>query len=109
MRVLATSLGVPEEAIRTEKRVRRTYDYILRVRETALTEGWDSLILITSEEHRRRADLTFVRNAPDLKVIHAPQPGPGRKRGRWYWTLRQVRQILHEYLGIAYYQLKGWI
>lgn len=109
MRALAKALEVPETAILTEKRVRDTHDYVLRAREQALHYGWKSILLVTSHYHTRRATLTFVRNAPELKVIPIPVlESSYYDRGSGI-TPSQIRSILHEMIGIVVYWIKGWI
>ncbi|MBI1952770.1 MAG: YdcF family protein [Candidatus Omnitrophica bacterium] len=109
MRALLTSLGVPRGAILIETRVSSTYEYVLRVRAVAQTSGWRSILLVTSPYHAKRADLVFRKNAPELKVVHQPV-----LRGRFYHrdgsvTPRQIRGIVHEFLALLAYRMKGWI
>jgi len=71
--------------------------------------GWRSMLLVSSPYHMRRASLTFRRSAPELEIVHAPVP-----QSRFYHRITgpsagQVRGILHEYAGIAYYWLDGKI
>lgn len=109
MAMLAGSLEVPPSAILRETRVRSTLDYVLRVRETARQRNWKRILLVTSPYHGRRADLTFRRNAPELQVVHTPAHESGYYVQRGAVTSRQLRGILHEFLGILYYWLKGWV
>ncbi len=109
MRLLAESLGVPEEAILTEKQVHQTYDYVLRVREWCHEHRWKSILLVTSPYHTRRAALTFTRNVPGLKVVLAPWWESSYYEHTRGITPRQLGSLLHEVLSIGFYWFKGWI
>ncbi len=109
MRSLMIDLGVPREHILQEKRVAHTYDYVLRVKERAASQGWKTCLLVTSPYHARRADLTFSRNVPELTIVHTPvRESIYYARGRWV-NPRQIRGIFHEVAALAYYWVKGWI
>ena len=102
-------MGVPANAVRTETRVNDTRDYVLRVSEAAQTRGWNSILLVTSTYHGRRCRLVFARSAPQLHVLFPVAPVSGYYAHRWGMRPRQLRGILQEYLGIAYYWWRGWI
>lgn len=109
MVILAESLGVPHAAILKETRAPSTKDYVLRVQEAARQRGWSRILLVTSPYHGRRADLTFRHNASELTVVHTPAPESGYYAQNGRITLKQLRGILHEVMGILYYRLRGWI
>lgn len=109
MVALAKNIGIPASDLSTEILVTNTYDYVLQVRETARRQGWHRLLLVTSPYHTRRADLTFRRNAPELTVLQAPVPQSGYYARSEPVTLRQIRGVLHEFLGLLFYWIKGWI
>ena len=109
MMALATNQGVPTSDLSMEISVTNTYDYILKVRQIARQRGWHRLLLVTSPYHTRRADLTFRHNAPELTVLHAPVPESGYYSRREVLTLRQIRGVLHEYLGLFSYWVRDWI
>ncbi len=109
MQALAESLGVPPSAILTETRVHQTYDYVLRVKERAAERGWHSILLVTSPYHTRRAALTFSKIAPELKVLLIPQRKSSFYSREGAIEIRQIDGILHEYVGILLYWLRGWI
>jgi len=109
MEALAKNIGIPASDLSTEILVTNTYDYVLQVREIARRQGWHRLLLVTSPYHTRRADLVFRRNAPELTVFHAPVPQSGYYARSEPLTLRQIRGVLHEFLGLLFYWIKGWI
>ncbi len=109
MVALAKNLGIPASDLSTEILVTNTYDYVLQVRETARRKGWHRLLLVTSPYHTRRADLTFRRNAPELTVFQAPVSESGYYARSEPVTLRKIRGVLHEFLGLFYYWIRDWI
>jgi len=109
MRALTESLGIPSAHIHTEARVSDTHSYVLRANEICAAQGWDTIVLLTSTYHGRRAQLTFARNAPALRVIYPTVPLGSFYAHRWGITPHQLRGILHEYLGMLYYWWKGWL
>lgn len=109
MSALAKDLGIPPSALSKETRVARTYDYILRIGETAQREHWGSILLVTSPYHTRRARLTFRKNVPALGVFPMPVKNSSYYAQGWILQPRQLHGILHEYLGILYYRLRGWL
>jgi len=102
-------LEVPPSAILTATDVQHTLDYVLAVGAQAQQQDWEEILLVTSPYHSRRADLTFRRNTPNLKVIHAPVPRSAYYAHRWGIRWRQLKSLLHELAALLYYKLRGWI
>lgn len=118
MKILAVSLGVPEEAIILEDRAKNTYENVKFTKRILDDKGWDEILLVSSPYHMRRASLVAKKVAPEIKIIHTPIPESQfyrhgiRPNGEKTWkqvSLRQIRALLHEYLGIVYYWWKGYI
>lgn len=119
MKALAISQGIPSDAVILEGKASNTYENVEFTKEILNAKGWRKIILVSSPYHMLRASLVFKRIAKDIRVVYSPIPNSlfysRQKRdiqGRRIWrrvNLRQVRAIVHEYLGIAYYRLKGWI
>lgn len=120
MKALAVSLGVPEKDIILESKATSTYENVIFTQRIAASRGWKRIILITSPYNTRRVELLFKKNFPSSEVILAPIPqskffsepenakaGPLHRFKKI--NLRQIRAILHEYLAIGYYYLKGYI
>ncbi|MDO8730207.1 MAG: ElyC/SanA/YdcF family protein, partial [Candidatus Omnitrophota bacterium] len=84
-------------------------DYVQEVHRLATSKGWDSILLVTSPYHTRRAHLTFARNAPELEVFQAPISESNFYARRNGISVRQLRGILHEWMALIYYRLRGWI
>lgn len=109
MKELAMSLDVPSDVIVLETTAANTRYNVISVRRLLQQHGWDSIVLVSSPYHMRRAMLTWRRLAPEVTVIPSPVPVSqfyAHDRGA---SLEQIRGILHEYLGIVYYWWKGWI
>lgn len=108
MRALAEDLKIPASAITTVTNVRNTRDYALEVGKIAQREHWDSILLVTSPYHTRRAVLTFSRNVPGLTVFLAPSHSNFYSHQRKILP-RQLRGILQETAALLYYRWKDWI
>ena len=109
MKILAVSLGVPEEAIILEKKAGSTYENVVFVREILDRHDWRSILLISSPYHMRRALLTWQKVAPRITVIARPVPQSQFYSHSLGANLEQIRGILWEYLAIVLYWWKGWI
>jgi uncharacterized SAM-binding protein YcdF (DUF218 family)/glycosyltransferase involved in cell wall biosynthesis len=110
MKELALSQGLPATAIILEQQARNTHENVTRVQEILDRHGWTQIILVSSPFHMRRAVWTWRKAAPDVTVIPAPvQASQFYAHGGKGLSLEQIGGILHEYLGIVYYWLKGWI
>jgi len=119
MKALAVSLGIPKDAIILEDKAKNTYENIKFSKEILERNHWNKIILISSPYHMRRVSFVFNKHANKLKVSFAPVPHssfyahPSRdNKGRRNWkriNVRQIKGIIHEYIGIIYYRLKGWI
>jgi len=64
---------------------------------------------VSSPYHMRRSLLVFHRQAPELEVIAAPVVESVFFARGIPVPFKQWRAILHEYAGIVYYWLKGWV
>jgi uncharacterized SAM-binding protein YcdF (DUF218 family) len=109
MQALAVSMGVPPSAILLESHARNTLENVQFTSAIARRNGWRSLLLVSSPYHMRRSLLTFRKQAPELRVTPAPMTDSVFFRRGPVVALAQWRAILHEYAGIVYYWLKGWL
>jgi uncharacterized SAM-binding protein YcdF (DUF218 family) len=118
MKLLAVSLGVPEGAIILEDKATNTYQNVRLTSKILEEKHYTKILLVTSPYNTLRASLVFRKYAPGIKVIYTPIP-----KSRFYEhgydfkgrrvlkqiNIKQIRGIVHEYLGILYYRLKGYI
>lgn len=98
----------------TEDRSRTTAENARYSAELLTQRGIYRVLLVSHAMHMARAEGVFRRAG--LEVIPAPtafhRRGP-LDRGVTAWlprvsALRQTNQALHEYLGMAWYRLRGW-
>lgn len=119
MKAVAISLGVPQEAIILEESAKNTYENIKFTDEILEKEKWKKIMLVSSPYHMLRSSLTFKKITKERKIIYTPVPeslfyahGKKDSHGKRIWkriNIEQIRAIVHEYLGIAYYWWKGWV
>lgn len=100
MQALAEQLGVDARHIVVEDRSARTTENAREVAQLLRARAISSLLLVTSAVHMRRAKLCFEHEG--LEVSCAPVP-PRVHDARF------VRDVFHEYLGLAYYRVQRWI
>jgi uncharacterized SAM-binding protein YcdF (DUF218 family) len=114
MRDALIGLGVPAERIRLEERSQTTVDEAMLVAPILRDLGVRSLVLVTSASHMPRAAAVF--RAEGFTVVPA---------AAWDYSKRQrvravrlwpsvegwhlSRSLLHEWLGLVYYSLNGWM
>jgi len=109
MRDLAVAQGVPSVAITIEERATNTHENVKFSDEILRARGWQSILLVSSPYHMRRALMVWRKLAPDIAVTPTPPP-----RSQFYdhargATLEQLGGILYEYLAIFGYWQKGWV
>ena len=107
MRLLARSLGVTDSAILLEPRGRNTFEQASEVSGILRQRGVRSALLVSSPYHMRRALWTFRRQGPEISWISAPVPQSlfYGEEGQVRWD--HLRALLHEYLAIFYYWVRG--
>jgi len=109
MKLIALSMGVPKRNIILEQRANSTYENVIFSKEILDKNKWNSILLVSSPYHMRRARLVFNKWKNNLEVTYTPV-----KICQFYYRpeglkLSQIKAIAHEYLGIAYYWFKGYI
>ena len=100
MKALALSLGMAPERIIVEDRSTRTAENAREVTHLLRAHGTSSILLVTSPLNMRRAKLCFERQG--VEVSCAPTPRMGHEA-------LLAKEVLHEYLGLAYYRAHGWV
>lgn len=108
MEALARSLGVPESVILLETKATNTYENVKLTSDIARKAGWKKVIVVSSPYNMKRAALVYAKVAPDIAFICAPVPFSLFYKDKKV-ELKHIQAILHEYIGIAYYKLKGYI
>ena len=105
---LAVELGVPRSAILLEEQSLRTRDSATYSAAILRTHRMRTAILVTSPLHLLRAKLTFESSGVPVFTV--------RETERNLLLLSSAeeriaifRSAIHEYLGLAFYRLRGWI
>jgi uncharacterized SAM-binding protein YcdF (DUF218 family) len=70
---------------------------------------YHSIILVSSPYNMRRASLVFDKWCKDLNIIYMPVPNPQFYDRKQRNRIEQLKAIAHEYAGIIYYWIKGYI
>jgi len=121
MAELLAILGIPDSAIVTETRSENTHDHAVNLCPVMATMGIHQALLVTSALHMPRAVGVFRRLCPELDVIPAPTDfrAPYQQPMPWYRSsvallptpqaLVDFSDAAHEYLGLLYYRLRGWL
>ncbi|HEX7029145.1 MAG TPA: YdcF family protein [Gammaproteobacteria bacterium] len=110
MALLATKFGVPTDAIRIETRSSNTHENLRNA--AAMIESGRPVIIVTSATHMPRA--MAVARKLCLDAIAAPADFRGKRRMSWRaWlpdagTRPFLERVLHEWLGLAWYVLRGY-
>lgn len=128
MQEMLSWMGVAEEQITLDTKSRNTRENAAESLPLAVERGARSVFLVTSASHMPRSLGIYRKQAEqlgitDLEIIPAPcdylEIDP-EKHPPWYYrvamsllpnagALRNSTQILHEYYGMVYYWLRGWI
>jgi uncharacterized SAM-binding protein YcdF (DUF218 family) len=114
-------LGVPKAAIITETKSGNTHEHAKNLYPVLRERGFTNVLLVTSAMHMPRSIGTFRRLCPGIKFVPAPTdfretveiPRP------WYNSitaliptpkhLSDFSEVMHEYLGMEYYRMRGWM
>jgi hypothetical protein len=107
--LVTTGFGVPAEAIVSpEQRVGSTIEEARLVRRFVLDRGYESLILVTSRMHSRRAYLTFKRVFKDAKInlVSLPSPYQQFSPKDWWKNREYTKELIIEYQKLIYYKFK---
>jgi len=109
MKLFALSMGVPAEDIILEEKANSTYENVIFSKNILNKNNYKTVLLVTSPYNMRRAKAVFDKSGRGVRVVYAPVSNSqfyDRSRGV---RLEQIKAIMHEYLGIAYYLVKGYI
>ena len=102
-------MGIPETSIILEKQANSCYENVKYTSRILREKGFDKIILISSPYNMRRAYLVYQKEAQDIQVKYVPVPNPQFYKRDRRIRLSQIKAIAHEYIGILYYYIKGYI
>lgn len=106
---LAQSLGVPSEAILVEDRSLDTRENATLSQPLLESRGVRRIVLVSSPTHLRRSAMVF--RALGYEVIPvASRPAPsGWGLAPSFERAAELQSAAREWIGIAWYRLRGWI
>ena len=112
MRQLLLREGIPEDRIWVEERSRSTYENALYASAFLRSKGIRRIALVTEAYHMLRAERSFRKQG--LEVVPAPVGFRGpvfdlRSLLPSPVPIQRNAASLHEWLGLAWYRLRGWI
>lgn len=100
--------GIPESALLVPgKAVENTFEEAEVVRQVVRELGFQSLILITSPTHSRRAWMTFrkVLEEEKVRILVVPTPYSSYDPATWWNSKRYLKEVFFEYEKLLYYAL----
>ena len=104
---LAREMGIPAAAILTDTTARTTHEEAKRVAALLRARGMSRILLVVDPEGVRRAARLFERHR--VGVIPSPAVDVSTSDGAPGARLRLTRQILMEFLALAYYHAAGYL
>lgn len=113
MRDLLVKLGVKPQRIILDSDSQNTHAHALNLVRLLKERGIPRFVLVTSPTHLRRSILTFRAAGADP----APSPSASSINNTRGWSefwpspeaLLLTEQAMHDYLGLFYYRLRGWL
>ena len=103
----ARRLRVPPEDILLEKKSKNTHDQATEVKKIAEPLQMKSILLVTSFSHMKRALMAFEHAG--FKVYPAFADPHEKYTDEPLSRLSLFPKLVHEYAGIVYYKVRGWI
>lgn len=103
----AQKLGVPKEAVIIEKRANSTYQNALFCKEMLRGKDISSIIIVSSDYHMRRVQLTYSRVFADtnIKLIYSATKDPYFNETKWWSNNKSLLYTATEYLKLLGYLL----
>jgi uncharacterized SAM-binding protein YcdF (DUF218 family) len=118
---LLAMVGVPRAAIVLETAAKNTHEHAVNLCPMLQERRIGRVLLVTSAIHMARSLGVFRRSCPNVEYIPAPTDfrATAPRPTAWYrqlvallptpYTLGDFTDATHEYLGMLYYRLRGWI
>ena len=108
LRDRALAEGVPAGRIRLENTSTNTWESLVAVEPILRAEGVDTLLLVSSPYHMRRASVAARRALPGIRILCQPAPCSHWSAKGWWRTRGGRETVASEYLKLGYAVLKGW-
>lgn len=103
----ARRLKVPPEDILLEKKSKNTHDQAVEIKKIGEPLQMKSILLVTSFSHMKRALMAFEKAG--FKVYPAFADPNEKYTDDPLGRLGLFPRLVHEYAGMVYYQIRGWI
>jgi len=103
----ARRLNIPAGDILLEKKSQNTHEQAVEVKKMADSMQWKSILLVTSSSHMKRALMAFENLG--FKIYPAPADPYEKYTDDPMGRLCLFPVLTHEYAGIVYYKIRGWI
>lgn len=107
MKKTLVELGIPEQVIILEEKSRRTAENAREVAQLMKQLGLKEALLVTNSSHMHRSVKSFEKYG--IAVHPAPVSSFLEKSRSLEARIALFRAICREYVGLFYYQLRGWI
>jgi uncharacterized SAM-binding protein YcdF (DUF218 family) len=113
--------GVPKSAIIKEVMALNTHEHAVNLSPLFQEHGFKRVLMVTSAAHMPRSVGVFKHFCPGIEFIPAPTDfrvvaedgSPWQKRFFGFMPdshrLADSSDAIHEYMGMAYYKLRGWM
>jgi uncharacterized SAM-binding protein YcdF (DUF218 family) len=112
-RYVAESLGVPAEAIHVVGRsAGSTFDEAQQVLRYVRRQGFDSILLVTSKIHTRRAGAIYRHLAGDaIRIFVRPAREDPFRPASWWGSRTAIRRVVIEYqkLLVFFFVDRWWV
>ena len=108
-------MGVPDEALLLDNLSRTTHDHIRYLKPMLAEAGIERLLLVTSATHMRRSEAVFRHaglNVTPVATAFSVPSDPVITLRRYLPSIRGLTgstRAVHEWVGYAFYWLRGWL
>jgi uncharacterized SAM-binding protein YcdF (DUF218 family) len=85
MKTRALAAGVPDASISIDETSETTRENAINSHNIFTNQDIQSIILVTSGYHQRRANLEFDKQSPDVRIINHPVAND-QDWSTWWWT-----------------------
>ena len=109
MKAISIFKGVKDSDIMLDDQSTNTYKMVASLKDYVRTNGWDSIILVSSPYHLRRVKYLCDKSLKGVKIYYVPVENSQFYAHTDGPTLGQLAAIVREYLAMVYYKFKGYI
>lgn len=107
MKTVAVSAGIPESVIFLDEYATTTKQNAVNSQDIFLEQKIDSVILVTSGYHQRRASLEFTKHTKNVKIINHPTKTDSDWSSLWWTNPRGWWLATNEIAKIVVFYIEG--